>query len=66
MTNMKDIRTKSEAEITTLVSEAREALRTERFKDKFARKASVIKNAKKEVARALTELTARRSNPETK
>ena len=66
MTNMKDIRTKSDAEITELVSAAREELRTERFKDKFARKASVIKNAKKEVARSLTELTARLRNQETK
>ena len=66
MTNMQDIRKKSEAELAEVVQTARETLRQERFKDKFARKASIIRNAKTEIARALTELTARRSKPETK
>jgi ribosomal protein L29 len=66
MTKMEDIRTKSDAELTDLVEKARETVRAERFKDKFSRKASVIKNAKTEIARALTELSARRSNGDTK
>lgn len=66
MIKMSDLRKKTEAEIVTVVMEARETLRAERFKDKFSRKASVITGAKKEVARALTELTARRRNPNTK
>ena len=63
---MEDIKKKSDAELTELVQTARETVRTERFKDKISRKASVITNAKKDIARALTELTARRRNPETK
>ncbi len=60
------MRKKSEAELTSVVESARKTVREERFKDKFSRKASVIQNAKTEVARALTELSARRRNPETK
>jgi len=66
MINMQDMRKKSEAELTSVVESARKTVREERFKDKFSRKASVIQNAKTEVARALTELSARRRNPETK
>jgi len=66
MINMTDIRKKSETELTEVVEAARETLRTERFKDKFSRKANVIQNAKTEIARVLTELTDRRRNPETK
>ena len=66
MTNMEDIKKKSDGELTELVQTARETIRTERFKDKFSRKASVIVNAKKDTARSLTELTARRRNPQTK
>lgn len=66
MTNMEDIKKKSDGELTELVQTARETIRTERFKDKFSRKASVIVNAKKDIARSLTELTARRRNPQTK
>lgn len=66
MTNMQDIRKKSDKELTEIVDSARETIREERFKDKFGRKASIIKEAKTEIARALTELTARRRNPETK
>jgi len=62
---MEDIRKKSDTELVEMVSAAREAARAERFKDKFSRKASIITNAKKEAARALTELSARR-NSETK
>lgn len=65
MTTMKDIKEKSDAELTTLVAKARQTIREERFKDQFSRKASVITNAKTDVARALTELNARRRNQTT-
>lgn len=60
MTSMQDIRKKTDAELTEIVQKARETIREERFKDRFSRKASVIQTAKREVARALTELTTRR------
>ncbi|MCB9816685.1 50S ribosomal protein L29 [Candidatus Nomurabacteria bacterium] len=66
MTKMEDIKKKSDAELTELVQSARETVRQERFKDKFSRKASVIQGNKLEIARALTELSARRRNPQTK
>jgi ribosomal protein L29 len=66
MTKMEDIKKKSDAELAELVQTARETVRQERFKDKFSRKANIIKNEKTVIARALTELSARRRNPETK
>lgn len=66
MTNMSDIRKKSEAELAELVQTTRETLRVERFKDKFSRKSSAINAAKLEIARALTELTARRKSNDAK
>ncbi len=63
---MQDIRNKSEAELAEIVQTARDTVRQERFKDKFARKANIIRNAKTEIARALTELSARRNKLETK
>jgi len=66
MTKMEDIKNKSDAELTEFVQTARETVRQERFKDKFSRKASIIKTNKTDIARALTELTARRRNQETK
>jgi ribosomal protein L29 len=60
MTKMEDIRKKSEAELTDLVQNARETVRQERFKDRFSRKAGIIRQAKLEAARALTELSERR------
>ena len=62
---MEDIRKKSDAELTEMVEAGRITVQEERFKDKFSRKANIIKKAKVEVARALTELTARK-NKETK
>jgi len=62
MTKMTEIRKKTEAELIEVVNTAREAIRAERFKDKFSRKADVIKNSKREIARTLTELSARRHN----
>lgn len=58
---MKDIRAKSDQELHKTVAEARETLRAERFKDKLSRKAGVIRSNKETVARALTELNARRA-----
>ena len=66
MTKMSDIRKKTEAELIEAVVNARESIRAERFKDKGSRKANVIDVAKKEIARTLTELAARRRNSETK
>lgn len=66
MTKMSEIRDKSEAELTELVNASREIVRAERFKDKFSRKASIITGAKREIARALTVLSARRHNPDAK
>lgn len=62
---MENIRKQSDKELVETVAGARKTIREERFKDKFSRKAGVIHTAKKTVARALTELNARR-NQETK
>ncbi len=51
---------KSDQDLQTAVSEAREVIRAERFKDKQSRKAGTIRGAKLEVARALTELSRRK------
>jgi len=66
MTKMKDLKDKSDAELTTMVSTARETIRAERFKGAFGRKASVIREAKLTIARSLTELTTRARNNVTK
>jgi len=63
---MKDIQKKADRELTDLVIAARETIRLERFKDKVSRKASVIRIAKTEIARSLTELTTRQRKQETK
>ncbi len=59
--NYPDIQKKTDGELSELVVSTRETLRAERFKDKFSKKASIIKNAKETIARALTEQTARRN-----
>ena len=59
--NYPDIQKKTDGELTMLVMSTREVLRAERFKDKFSKKASIIKTAKETIARALTEQTARRN-----
>lgn len=56
-----DIQKKTDAELVELVIATRETLRAERFKDKFSKKASIIKTAKATVAQALTEIAARRN-----
>lgn len=63
---MENIRKQSDKELVESVQEARKTLREERFKDKFSRKASIVRGAKTTVARALSELTTRRRNQETK
>jgi hypothetical protein len=44
----------------------RETLREERFKDRFTRKASIIRATKLTIAQAMTEITARESKGDTK
>ncbi|MEK7462598.1 MAG: 50S ribosomal protein L29 [Patescibacteria group bacterium] len=66
MTKMEDIKKKSDAELAELVSTARKTVQGERFKDAFSRKAEAIHTAKKDTARALTELRTRHSNNATK
>ncbi|MCA9356603.1 50S ribosomal protein L29 [Candidatus Nomurabacteria bacterium] len=63
---MKDIQKKSDTELIEMVKTDRDTVRQERFKDKFSRKASIIRTAKTGIARALTELNVRRRNQETK
>jgi len=57
-----DIQKKTDAELAGLISENRETLRAENFKDKFTKKASIIRTAKSVIARTLTEIEARRRN----
>jgi ribosomal protein L29 len=59
---MEDLRKKSDADLAEMVQSARKTLQGERFKDVFSRKPALIHKSKKEVARALTELNARRNN----
>lgn len=62
MVTMNDIKKKSDAELTDFITEQREVARSERFKDAFSKKAGTIRTAKQNIARALTEQTARRRN----
>ena len=64
MTKMEDIRKQSDKDLVESVNKSREAVRAERFKDKFSKNAGVIRSNKKEVARALTELNTRRNSTE--
>lgn len=66
MTDMKDIKKKSDADLSSFITDEREKVRAERFKDKFTKKAGTIRAAKKNVARALTEVNARRRTPNAK
>ncbi len=58
-TLQKEIRDKSDADLRALIAKGQDTLRTERFKDKFSRKAGLIRETKRQIARAHTELTAR-------
>ncbi len=66
MIKMSELKKKTDKELIELVQNSREAVREEFFKEKFSRKASVIHGNKKVIARALTELSARRLNKDTK
>ncbi len=61
-----DIAKKSADELEELVSTSRGELQSERFKDRFTRKASVIRKAKLTIARTLTELNTRARQADTK
>ena len=56
---MKEIKTKTDAELAELVKEKRADILAERLKDSQSRKGSVIKQGRREIARALTEKTQR-------
>ena len=62
MTDYKDIQKKSDAELTSMVKDQREALREARFGAAGAASRDVkkIREAKKDIARSLTELGARK------
>lgn len=58
-TLQKEIRDQSDQDLRNFISKSKETLRLERFKDKFSRKAGTVRQAKRQVARAFTELTSR-------
>ncbi len=58
MTKMSDIKKMSDKDLVSLVREKREALRNARF-NATARDIKTVRDAKLEVARALTELSER-------
>ncbi len=64
--NYKDLEKKSVAELGDLITATRNELQAERFKDRFAKKASIIRNAKLVIAQALTEMNARARRGDTK
>ncbi|MFT7506947.1 MAG: ribosomal protein L29 [Acidimicrobiales bacterium] len=68
MSNYKDIQKKSDAEIVSFVQEQREALRSSRFGAAGAGTGDVkvVRTAKKNVARSLTELNARNAKQSNK
>tara|TARA_B100000745_G_C20114453_1_gene381479 strand:- start:895 stop:1107 length:213 start_codon:yes stop_codon:yes gene_type:complete len=68
MTNYKDIQKKSDAELTSMVQGNRETLRDTRFGTAGAGSADVkkVREAKKDTARALTELNARKRSESNK
>lgn len=66
MTSMETIKKQSDKELVETVTTARKTVREERFKDRFSRKANVIRTAKLTIARALTELSSRRRNGDLK
>lgn len=58
MSKMNDIKKMSDKDLISLVKEKREAVRGSRF-NSTARDVKAIRNAKLEIARALTEITMR-------
>ncbi len=61
-----DITKKTDSELIDTVLAARKELQTERLKDRFTKKASIIRAAKLTVAQALTEMKARARRGDTK
>ena len=57
--NMKEIKTKNDIELDEYINEKRADILAERLKDSQSRKGSVIKQGRREIARALTEKTQR-------
>lgn len=55
----KEIKKSNDEELRSLISAGKEQLREQRFKDKFSRKAGFIRQTKRQIARAMTELRAR-------
>ena len=65
MTSMKDIKAMKDKDLSAFITEKREALRTLRFGTQNRDSASA-KSLRTEIARALTELTARTKNVDNK
>ncbi len=63
---MKEIKTKNDAELAEYITEKRADILAERLKDTQSRRGSVIQLGRKEIARALTEKTAREKADESK
>lgn len=61
MTKMSEIRNMKDAELAELVKKQREQLRSFRF-GTGGQDVSAVRRARKEIARALTELTARQAS----
>ncbi len=61
--HMNEFREKNEADLVKFITEKREELRTLRFgvTGSAMRNTHAIRNVKREIARALTELTSRRT-----
>lgn len=64
MTKMNEIKKMKDADLSKLVAEKREAIRSFRF-NMGSRDVRAKRTARKEVARALTEMQARRTTPVT-
>lgn len=61
-----DIQKKSASELSDLILTTRAELQAERFKDRFTKKASIIRKAKLVIARTLTEMNVRGNQGDTK
>ena len=58
MTDMKEIKAMKDAELVSFVSEKREGIRSARF-NAASKNVRAVRTARREVARALTELSTR-------
>lgn len=65
MTDMKDIKKMNDKDLASFVAEKRESIREARF-NHASRDVRAVRAAKKEVARALTELTNRSKEADAK